>query len=87
MLYTLFTSDGGFPKSGQTLRKLSAASAHSCRKVCSWNNGIEKNDTTVANKTLPKAGNAFLGMIIITCVALIIFLIINYKKYQKYKKV
>lgn len=51
------------------------------------NNGIEKNDTTVVNKTLPKAGNAFLGMIIITCVALIIFLIINYKKYQKYKKV
>lgn len=50
-------------------------------------NEIKKNDTTVANKILPKAGNTFLGMIILICVALIIFLIINYKKYQKYKKV
>ncbi len=50
-------------------------------------NEIKKNDTTVANKILPKAGNTFLCMIILICVALIIFLIINYKKYQKYKKV
>lgn len=51
------------------------------------NNVIEKNDTTVANKELPKAGNAFWVIIIITCVAVIMFLIINYKKYQKYKKI
>ena len=47
----------------------------------------EKDDTTVANKVLPKAGNTFLTIIMSICIALIIFLIINYKKYQKFKKI
>lgn len=47
----------------------------------------EKDDATVANKVLPKAGNTFLTIIMSICIALSIFLIINYKKYQKFKKV
>lgn len=47
----------------------------------------EKDDTTVANKILPKAGNVFFTIIMSICIVLIIFLIVNYKKYQKYKKI